>query len=131
MFVEKRCEMITENLPTLQIHKLSKAQYERELASGRIDENALYLTPDNTTDDGENLPTVTKNDNGKVLQVVDGAWAAAELPVYDGAYYVTPSAQVDQTLQTAQKLMDSDIKIIKIPYAEVSNNSGGKTASIG
>ena len=38
--------MITNNLSTLKIHKLSKAQYERELTAGRIDENALYLTPD-------------------------------------------------------------------------------------
>ena len=38
--------MITENLSTLKIHKLTQAQYERELEAGRIDENALYLTPD-------------------------------------------------------------------------------------
>ena len=38
--------MRTENLSTLKIHKLSQAQYERELAAGNIDENALYLTPD-------------------------------------------------------------------------------------
>lgn len=37
--------MITENLSTLKIHKLTEAQYKRELAAGRIDENALYLTP--------------------------------------------------------------------------------------
>lgn len=30
------------------------------------------------------LPTVTASDNGKVLTVVNGAWAAAELPVYTG-----------------------------------------------
>ena len=30
------------------------------------------------------LPTVTTSDNGKVLMVVGGTWAAAELPVYDG-----------------------------------------------
>ena len=41
--------MITENLSTLKIHKLTKAQYERELAAGRIDPNALYLTPDEAT----------------------------------------------------------------------------------
>lgn len=37
--------MITENLPALKIHKLTQAQYDRELAAGNIDENALYLTP--------------------------------------------------------------------------------------
>lgn len=30
------------------------------------------------------LPSVTASDNGKVLMVVDGAWAAASLPIYDG-----------------------------------------------
>lgn len=38
--------MITENLSTLKIHKLTQAQYDRELAKGNIDETALYLTPD-------------------------------------------------------------------------------------
>lgn len=42
--------MITENLSTLKINKLSKAQYERELAAGRIDEYALYLIPDTNSD---------------------------------------------------------------------------------
>lgn len=42
--------MITENLSTLKIHKLSQTQYERELAAGRIDPNALYLTPDESID---------------------------------------------------------------------------------
>ena len=41
--------MITENLSTLKIHKLTQAQYDRELAAGNIDENALYLTPDEGT----------------------------------------------------------------------------------
>ncbi|MBR5794537.1 MAG: hypothetical protein IKY26_00155 [Erysipelotrichaceae bacterium] len=38
--------MITENLSTLKIHKLTQAQYDRELANGTIDETALYLTSD-------------------------------------------------------------------------------------
>ena len=37
--------MKTENLSTLKINKLTQAQYNRELDAGRIDENALYLTP--------------------------------------------------------------------------------------
>ena len=42
--------MTTENLSTLKIHKLSQEQYDRELAAGRIDENAIYLTPDEDYD---------------------------------------------------------------------------------
>jgi len=42
--------LITENLSTLKINKLTKAQYERELAAGNIDPNALYLTPDEGVD---------------------------------------------------------------------------------
>lgn len=43
--------MIVKNLSALQIHQMSKEQYERELAAGRIDENALYLTPDEITEE--------------------------------------------------------------------------------
>lgn len=43
--------MKTENLlSTLNIHKLTQEQYDRELAAGRIDENALYLTPEAEVD---------------------------------------------------------------------------------
>lgn len=42
--------MITENVSTLKIHKLTQAQYDRELAAGNIDEYALYLTPDEEID---------------------------------------------------------------------------------
>ena len=42
--------MKTENISTLKIHKLTQAQYDRELAAGNIDETALYLTPDEEVD---------------------------------------------------------------------------------
>ena len=42
--------MLTENLPILKIHNLSQEQYDRELEAGNIDENALYLTPDEEID---------------------------------------------------------------------------------
>lgn len=50
--------MITENLPTLKIHKLTQEQYDRELEAGNIDENALYLTPN---DELAYLDGVTSN----------------------------------------------------------------------
>ena len=55
----------------------TKAQYERELEAGRIDGNALYLTPDDT--DSSGLPEVTEADNGKVLMVVNGKWQVVSL----------------------------------------------------
>jgi hypothetical protein len=42
--------MITENLSTLKIHKLTQAQYDRELAAGNLDPTAMYLTPDEAPD---------------------------------------------------------------------------------
>ena len=42
--------MIEKKLSTLKIHKLTKAQYDREVSNGTIDENALYLTPDEEID---------------------------------------------------------------------------------
>lgn len=42
--------MITQDVSTLKIHKLTQEQYDQALASGNIDENALYLTPDEEVD---------------------------------------------------------------------------------
>ena len=42
--------MITENLSTLKIYRLTQDQYEKRLESGNIDENALYLTPEEAID---------------------------------------------------------------------------------
>ena len=38
--------MNTQNLHTFKIHKLTQEQYDRELEAGRIDANAIYLTPE-------------------------------------------------------------------------------------
>lgn len=49
---------------------------------------------------------------------------------YSGAYEVTPKFEV-QTLKTADRLLTKDVIIEEIPYAEVSNNAGGTTVTIG
>lgn len=54
----------------------------------------------------------------------------ADFEVYEGSYRVTPAVS-SQTLGTAHKLMQADVVVEEIPYAEVTNNSGGKTATIG
>lgn len=50
---------------------------------------------------------------------------------YDGEYVVTPSTEDAVTLQTAQKLMDADVHVQKIPFYDVSNDQGGSTVYIG
>lgn len=60
-----------------------------------------------------------------------GAISKDDLPVYDGEYVVVPDTDNEQILKTAQKLLDADIKVNKVPYAEVSNIMGGITATIG
>lgn len=80
---------------------------------------------------GSDLPSVTEEDNDKILKVVDGKWSAAPLPTYDGTYSVVPSTENDQVLATSQKMMDANVTVTKIPYNEVSNTMGGTTATIG
>jgi hypothetical protein len=85
--------------------------------------------------DGLDLPEVSEADNGKILGVVNGGWGAIDPPstiqdVFDGPYEVTPTVET-QTLETAQKVMDSDLTIKAIPCYRVSNTAGGSTVYIG
>lgn len=68
--------MNTENLSTLKIHKLTQAQYDRELEAGRIDPTALYLTPDTVKSSlllrsrsGMKIFEITVNDNGVLTAI--------------------------------------------------------------
>ena len=78
---------------------------------------------------GGGLPEVTIEDDGKILRVVEGAWALELLDVYAGEYSVTPTVD-GTTLETAQKLMSNDVKVNAIPFYEVENTSGGNTVFI-
>lgn len=49
--------MITTDLTTLKINKLTKAQYETALAAGNINENELYMTPESEAESTK--PTIT------------------------------------------------------------------------
>lgn len=49
---------------------------------------------------------------------------------YKGEYVVTPKVDA-QTLPTKKKVLFEDVTVKAIPYAEVSNNSGGTTVNIG
>ena len=53
--------MIIENLTTLKINRLTKAQYEAALAAGTVNENELYMTEETNVDltDFALKPTIT------------------------------------------------------------------------
>ena len=49
---------------------------------------------------------------------------------YEGDYTVVPQIE-QQILPTQYKVMERNLTVLGIPYAEVSNPSGGKTVTIG
>lgn len=61
--------------------------------------------------------------NGEVVKVGD-------YEEYKGDYVVTPRVS-EQKLATADKVLNNDVVVREIPYAEVSNLTGGKTVTIG
>ena len=49
---------------------------------------------------------------------------------YNGDYEVTPKLE-EQILQTAEKVMQKDVKIKKIPITTITNSNGATTVIIG
>lgn len=76
------------------------------------------------------LPIIGEEDEGKILKVVDGRWSASTLPTYNGNTVITPNKST-QTLETAGKMVETNISVNPIEYAEVGNTAGGKTVTIG
>ena len=56
---------------------------------------------------------------------------SGDIPVYDGAYSVTPKMYEETTLETKQKLMQNNVTVARIPQYQVSNDADGVTLIIG
>ncbi|MBR3806669.1 MAG: hypothetical protein IKJ13_07570 [Clostridia bacterium] len=54
--------MITENIDTLKIQKLSEEQIKREMAAGNLDPNSIYATPEKEVELATRLSEVDKAD---------------------------------------------------------------------
>lgn len=50
---------------------------------------------------------------------------------YDGQYEVTPSVYEQQELETANKVLKENIKVLEVPFYATSNDANGVTAYIG
>lgn len=83
--------MITENLSTLKIHKLTQKQYDREFKAGNTDENALYLTPDEPQIVDQTYNAYSENaQSGKaVSEAIDDYHANAPIKDHVHSEYVT------------------------------------------
>ena len=112
--------MITENLSTLKIHKLTQEQYDRALEAGNIDASALYLTPEEEIDLS---PYATK---AEVEQL--------KTSVSEGKALIA-SAVTDMGVQTADDatfaIISSNIKSISSDATAVASDiASGKTAYV-
>lgn len=64
--------MITENLPSLKINKLTQEQYDAAKAAGKINENELYMTPDSSIIVTDIVDDLTTNVSNKPLSAAQG-----------------------------------------------------------
>lgn len=125
--------MITENLSTLKIHKLTQAQYDRELANGTLDDNALYLTPDEEIDLSGYVTTEqldTKADKEQVLEIKDTADTTAEIVnKMVAANYYGDEGVLGYAMKAYQ---DTDGNPINETYIKAKNVAGadGITANV-
>lgn len=104
--------------------------------------SALYVAIQDETDDEkkmtlsawvsrvEQLLKDNALDRDEVESIVKEAVMEYMPDVYDGEHIVTPMVD-GQTLGTAQKIVQEDIVVEAIPYSEVSNETNGKTVTIG
>lgn len=101
--------------------------------------NGADLTPDAAKRVNVPVPTrLSQLTNDSAFQTkaqVDAAIEAAiaeNMPeVYAGPYTAEAMADADTALQTAGKRMEQDVTVKKISVAEVTNQSGGYTVTIG
>ena len=75
--------MNTKDLSTLKINKLTQAQYDRELAAGRIDEDALYLTPDTDYTNTQIDTMLDQKANNTLVSIESGKEASGLMSVAD------------------------------------------------
>lgn len=103
----------TETLPTLKIHRLTQEEYDQELENGTLEENALYLTPDEEIDlsgyatvkDLETKASVEHNHND---------------------FYYTKS-EIDENIATINNTISESIAETK-SYADTNNSTTLETA---
>ena len=90
-----------------------------------VDIGGIKILPSGLPAGGEKGQVLTKQSNADN----DADWD--DLPVFDGVYEITPLVGSETTMRTQQHYLDRNIVVKSIPYAEVTNEANGLTATIG
>lgn len=98
--------MLTENLSTLKINRLTQEQYDTALTNGSINANELYLTPDNNELDTSAFLRVT--DVGSAVDI--NPINADTLQGKSASYFATASNV--STINNSLNTINSDISTI-------------------
>ena len=118
---------ININASPEQIIDISTLVLQEVVVANAVDEQKIVIDQDTMQEiDIAPMPTqeeIEVEQDGITINVYD-------VPFYEGEYKVTPKT-TEQMLSTAHRILQEDVHINKIPYFEVSNNSGGDTVYIG
>ena len=121
--------MLTENLSTLKINRLTQEQYDTALTNGNINANELYLTPDDNELDTSAFLRVT--DVGSAVDI--NPINADTLEGKSASYFATASNV--STINNSLNTINSDISTIngslsaKAPLASPSFTGTAKVAA--
>ena len=129
------------------IHQLDKIATSLEHISG----DTRYPKENYTERIASSLRTLSKKNGGspddyldkldfaeqiaEALQKTDDRWediaggGSSEYPDYDGPYDITPGV-TGKELSTKDTILHRNVRVYDIPYTEVTNPKGGKTATI-
>lgn len=69
--------------------------------------------------------------NFKLIEYRSDGTSGEGLPTYAGQHTITPKANEDQVLNTAQKILENNITVKAIPFTKAINPSAGHTVTIG
>ena len=108
--------MITENLSTLKINRLTQEQYDTALTNGSINANELYLTPDDNELDTSAFLRVT--DVGSAVDI--NPINADTLQGKSASYFATASNI--STINGSLNTINSDISTINGSLNTINSN---------
>lgn len=138
---KKQVTLIEPNLPTLSLNNLEDLtpilndnnDLQLEMngigpmgPAGKQGNGILRIEKTGTSNLIDTYTIFFTNGEQFEYQIINGI-----VHYYNGEYEVTPMPYTQQILPTANLVMSTDVNVKEIPFYEVSNSSGGKTATIG